>query len=178
MPHHRVRPSRPPLNPIELVDLTRSIADEVEAGKYPYFQFDPDDRWHQRLYRDQRVDIWLLSWLPSQGTTLHDHGGSAGAFTVVTGELAEAVFVRGARAGGLSERVHPSGHSVGFDRRHVHDVRNLSAASAVSVHGYSPPLTSMNFFDVQGGELVLDSTLVTDTPEPESVAPQSVAVAS
>ena len=31
------------------------------------------------------AQIWLLSWLPGQGTDLHDHGGSAGAFAVARG---------------------------------------------------------------------------------------------
>ena len=117
------------------------------------------------------MDIWLLSWLPTQGTTLHDHGGSAGAFTVVRGELAEAVYLRrGPRAGSLDERVHPVGTSIGFDKQHVHDVRNLTDRPAVSVHAYSLPLVSMDFYDVEGGELVRMSTLATDMPEPLPVA--------
>ena len=44
---------------------------------------------------------WLLSWLPGQGTGLHDHGGSAGAFAVVRGTLHERVGAR-ADAAGLS----------------------------------------------------------------------------
>src|SRR4051812_25004769 len=37
------------------------------------------------------AQVWLLSWLPEQGTPLHDHGTSAGAFTVVSGTLTERV---------------------------------------------------------------------------------------
>ncbi len=80
----------------ELIDFSRFFAAEVGAGKYPYVDYDENERWHQRLYRDQRVDVWLISWLPTQGTQLHDHGGSSGAFTVLTGTLTEAVFSTGA----------------------------------------------------------------------------------
>lgn len=145
----------PPLNPAELLDYTRSVAAEVLAGRY-LVEYDEARRWHQRLYRDRRVDLWLLSWLPSQGTQLHDHGGSAGAFTVLTGELAEAVYQPRPAALGpaLVERRRASGSGVGFGPRHVHDVRNLSQAAAVSVHAYSPPLSSMTFYDVdQAGSL-------------------------
>ena len=31
------------------------------------------------------AQVWLLSWLPEQGTPLHDHGDSSGAFAVVRG---------------------------------------------------------------------------------------------
>jgi Cysteine dioxygenase type I len=157
----------PALTPLELVEYTRFLAAEVASGRYPYIDYNAERRWHQRIYRDRRVDVWLISWLPTQGTQLHDHGGSAGAFTVVSGELSEAVYVArpSARRGALSERTHPSGRSVGFDGRYIHDVRNTSDAPAVSVHAYSHPLTSMNYYDVSDGELTHIATQETDDPE-------------
>jgi hypothetical protein len=155
------------LNAIQLVEFTRFVADEVRTGRYPFVEFDEQARWHRRIYRDQRVDVWLISWLPDQGTQLHDHGGSTGSFTVISGTLAEAVYVRSGRAAGtLREREHRAGRSVGFDSRYVHDVRNLSDAPAVSVHAYSPALTSMTYYDVDDGALVELGTVATDDPEP------------
>jgi len=49
----------------------------------------PDERWYERLRADDQYEIWLISWLPGQGTGFHDHGGSAGAFSVVWGTLEE-----------------------------------------------------------------------------------------
>jgi len=156
------------LNPIQLLDYTRWVAADVVRGSYPFIQFDPNTRWHQRIYRDLRVDVWLISWLPSQGTQLHDHGGSAGSFTVISGELTEAVHVgSGPRAGQLRERVHRAGQGIGFGAGYVHDVRNTSALPAVSVHAYSRPLTSMTFWDLDDGALVELATLATDDPESE-----------
>jgi predicted metal-dependent enzyme (double-stranded beta helix superfamily) len=158
-------PSPVALTPLELVEYTRFITAEVVAGSYPFIDYNAEQRWHQRIYRDARVDVWLISWLPTQGTQLHDHGGSSGAFTVVWGELSEATYVPS--TGGLSERRHGAGKSIGFDGRYVHDVRNTSDAPAVSVHAYSHPLTSMNYFDVNDGELVHLARLATDDPEAE-----------
>jgi hypothetical protein len=157
------------LDPIQLVEFTRFFSAEVKSGKYPFIDFDAENRWHQRIYRDPRVDIWLISWLPSQGTQLHDHGGSAGAFSVVSGELAEATYVRtGPQAASLRERVHHAGRSVGFDHRYVHDVRNLGDEPAISVHAYSYPLTTMTYYDIdEDGSLVALASLATTDPEPE-----------
>jgi hypothetical protein len=165
----RPRPIAPePLNPIQLVEFTRFLADEVNSGKYPFVQYDADARWHQRLYRDQRVDVWLISWLPAQGTQLHDHGGSSGAFTIVSGDLSEAVFkATGPQAGTLRERSLGAGRSVGFDGSYVHDVRNLGDRPAVSIHAYSSPLKTMRFYDVEDGQLVKIATLDTEDPEPD-----------
>lgn len=148
--------------PLQLIEFTRFYADEVGTGKYPFVDFDPDERWHQRIYRDRRVDVWLISWLPTQGTQLHDHGGSSGSFTVLSGRLTEAV-VTGRR---LLDHERSDGESVGFGPRYVHDVRNLSDAPAVSVHAYSPPLTSMTYYDLADGRLEKITTLATDDPEP------------
>lgn len=158
------------LNPVQLVEYTRFIAAEVQTGQYPFVDYNAESRWHRRIYRDQRVDVWLISWLPSQGTQLHDHGGSSGSFTVITGELSEAVYQHTGRgAGGLRERSHPAGRSVGFDSRYVHDVRNTSDRPAISVHAYSRPLTSMTYYDLDDGTLVPLVTVPTDDPEPEFV---------
>jgi hypothetical protein len=160
-----------PLSVGELVAFTQFLAREVRAGAH-VVDFDADHRWHRRLYRDGRVDVWLISWLPEQGTQLHDHGGSAGSFTVVEGQLSEAVHVRhGAAAGTLRERRHRTDATVGFDGRHVHDVRNLDLRPAVSVHAYSPPLTSMTFYDLEKGKLVPFAAL--DTNDPETPSPTS-----
>jgi hypothetical protein len=155
------------LNALELIEVTRRVADDVTSGQYPFIDFDADVRWHQRIYRDSSVDVWLITWLPSQGTQLHDHGGSAGSFTVVSGELAEAVYARtGQNTGELQEQTRPAGCSIGFDARYVHDVRNMSQAPAVSVHAYSLPLTSMTYYDLVDRSLERVATLATDDPEP------------
>jgi quercetin dioxygenase-like cupin family protein len=158
------------LDPLQLIEFTRFYAGEVDGGAYPYIDYDPDERWHQRIYRDRRVDIWLISWLPTQGTQLHDHGGSSGSFTVLSGQLTEAVVSGGSA---LVDHARAAGDSVGFGAHYVHDVRNLSDAPAVSVHAYSPPLTSMTFFDwnpgAPGGPLETITSLATDDPEPEIV---------
>ncbi len=154
------------LDPVQLIDFTRLYAADAARGSYPFVSFDMSERWHRRIYRDPRVDVWLISWLPTQGTQLHDHGGSAGAFTVVRGELTESVVRRGA----LSDVRSVAGRSVGFGPRHVHDVRNLGPVPAVSVHAYSPPLTSMTFYELDSGGLRRVRSLVTD--DPESGAPR------
>ena len=48
-----------------------------------------DDRWFARLHGDDEVDVWLISWVPGHRTELHDHGGSLGALTLLTGSLDE-----------------------------------------------------------------------------------------
>ena len=99
--------------------------------------------------------MWLLSWVPGQGTALHDHGPSAGAFAVAQGALTERVV--GAGRGG--RRPHEVTGELGVGRvryfgpHYVHQVRNVGTEAAVSVHVYSPRLSVMNTYRVEHGRL-------------------------
>ncbi|MCW2604814.1 MAG: hypothetical protein JWN61_2949 [Pseudonocardiales bacterium] len=161
----RTASARGPLTVAQLGDHTRFLAQELLAGSHPW-RFDAQSRWHQRLYRDDRVDVWLITWMPAQGTQLHDHGGSSGAFTVLEGALEEASLAGPRTAAHLQRRDRQAGATVSFGPRYVHDVLNTSARPAVSVHAYSPPLTSMTFYDLaDDGGLTRIAQLDTDDPE-------------
>jgi hypothetical protein len=114
------------------------------------------ERWSGLLHLDDSVDVWVLTWPVQTGTQLHDHGDSAGAFEVVSGELEEICVGRSRRR--LRRRQLRSGARVSFPTGAVHDVRNAGASAidrpAVSVHAYSPPLTSMTYYEQLAGHLV------------------------
>jgi rhodanese-related sulfurtransferase/mannose-6-phosphate isomerase-like protein (cupin superfamily) len=106
-----------------------------------------DERWYERLHQGEDYDIWVISWMPGQATGFHDHGESAGAFVVATGMLEEHI---------PGERPHviQPGERRAFGAQYAHDVRNESFAPAISIHAYSPPLSEMNEYELDGGELV------------------------
>ncbi|GAA1590518.1 cysteine dioxygenase [Actinoplanes couchii] len=106
-------------------------------------RFNPVERWYHRLAAADDHEVWLLTWLPGQATEIHDHGGSAGAFFVHSGTLAEDTV---AVSGGIPRVVSRElGEGAGrrFGSHHVHRIENRSARPAVSVHVYGPALTRM-----------------------------------
>jgi mannose-6-phosphate isomerase-like protein (cupin superfamily) len=117
--------------------------------------FDPRQRWYHRIFRAHDHEAWLLTWLPGQGTDLHDHGGAAGAFVVLRGELTEETVAGGALRARLTERVLPAGRHRAFGARHVHRVRNAGQEPAVSLHVYAPALTEMRRYQIERGVLRL-----------------------
>jgi predicted metal-dependent enzyme (double-stranded beta helix superfamily) len=119
-------------------------------------RFDLARRWYHRLELADDHEVWLLSWLPGQDTGFHDHGDASGAFTVVAGELRERTAAAGRTRVGC--RAVPAGGIRSFGRMHVHDVGNASAAPAVSIHAYSPPLTAMRRYDMTRSGLVQTAT--------------------
>jgi predicted metal-dependent enzyme (double-stranded beta helix superfamily) len=147
--------ARPPFTegPLTMADLcavVRSVAAAPTFWSEP-LRFDPVRRWSRVLHADDRYDLWVLTWLPGQGTDLHDHGTSAGAFTVLRGSLVEA---RPNRRGRLHPEVLPLGFTRWVAPYAVHQVRNVEQRPAVSVHAYSPPLRSMTSYDTHAGRLV------------------------
>lgn len=137
----------------DLLHTADRLADEVLGGRYdhllPAAGPPRDQRWFTRLVSDDELDVWLISWVPEQATELHDHGGSLGALTVLSGSLCETRWDGGA----LRRRRLEAGDQAGFPLGWVHDVvwagADVTAAAPVlSVHAYSPPLTAMSYYEV------------------------------
>lgn len=112
-------------------------------------RYDPDQRFSALVDATGDVEIWLLSWLPGQQTDLHDHAGSAGAFTVVSGVLTERVI----RSTEPVDHAVIVGQTRVFGPRYVHQVRNLGVDPTVSIHVYRPERAGMRSyrFDPQTG---------------------------
>jgi mannose-6-phosphate isomerase-like protein (cupin superfamily) len=131
--------------PEELANIVSLFASS--DGWIDRVRLSAERRWYERLYQGPDYDIWVISWLPGQSTGFHDHGDSSGAFIVATGILEEH------RPGGQTLAVHP-GKSRAFGPDYAHDVRNDSLAPAISIHAYSPPLSEMNDYELDGSRLI------------------------
>ncbi|HTY72107.1 MAG TPA: cysteine dioxygenase family protein [Actinomycetes bacterium] len=129
----------------------RALAGEPRLWE-PLVRFDPTTRVHERLLVAPGWEAWVLTWLPGQGTAIHDHGGSAGAFVVVRGALTEETYGF-RRADDPPVRRLDVGRLRTFSARHVHRVTNTGTEPAVSVHVYSPAIATMTTYSVVGTSL-------------------------
>jgi hypothetical protein len=149
------------ISTLDLSLVVRRIASQPQLWR-PKVKYTADRHW-TRLPAPAGVDAWLVTWLPSQGTDLHDHGDSAAAFAVVVGALTEVraddvLGVWSTQLAAPAVRVVEPGI--------VHDVRNDLLRPAVSIHAYGPRLTSLTYFDVDAeGALSAVGTVATDQPE-------------
>ena len=107
---------------------------------------DTPERHFEQLWRDDHVDVWVITWTNGNDTGFHDHDVSGGAVAVVEGEIIEERLV----VGGAPRRLHHvAGETFDFDASHVHRMHQDSAAPAVSIHAYSPPLWRMGAYSVE-----------------------------
>ncbi|MFJ8887557.1 cysteine dioxygenase [Streptomyces sp. NPDC102402] len=132
---HLLQPASPhPSTVAGFVGLARSIAADRDRWA-PHVRYDTTTRWYHRLQKGPGYEVWLLSWVPGQGSGRHDHGLSSGVLTVLDGELTEHT-ARGAHSlSAGAQRVFAPGY--------VHEVVNDSLEPAVSLHVYFPGLTEM-----------------------------------
>jgi predicted metal-dependent enzyme (double-stranded beta helix superfamily) len=116
----------------------------------PLVDYRTDTRWYRLLERNPRYEVWLLSWLPGQGTDLHDHGLASGAFAIAAGTLTERVIAaRSDRPLVEVTRSLETGRCRVFGPHYVHQVTNTGSVPAVSVHVYSPGLEMMNRYRLE-----------------------------
>jgi mannose-6-phosphate isomerase-like protein (cupin superfamily) len=139
-----VHPLQAALGTAALLDIAAGLA-RAESLWRPHAEADAERRRSVRVLATDTYEVWVLSWAPGQGVSLHDHGPSAGAFVVLEGELTEVVVTDGA----MTSVARPSGSSTALPVGIVHDVLNSGPAAATSLHVYSPPLTIMGVWDAE-----------------------------
>jgi hypothetical protein len=63
--------------------LVTGIAAEPDAWR-PLANVDAEHRHFAQLWRDDHVDVWVISWMNGHDTGFHDHDLSSGAVPAVT----------------------------------------------------------------------------------------------
>jgi hypothetical protein len=131
-------------SPAQLLRTARLFASDPELPRLVGPQSEPGERRWVELDSSPYLQIWLLSWPVGTDTGWHDHGESAGAFLTVSGTLGEQTL----HGHGRVDRTLSTGQGRSFGRRHVHNVANIGPEAALSVHLYTPRLTSTTRYAV------------------------------
>jgi predicted metal-dependent enzyme (double-stranded beta helix superfamily) len=103
----------------------------------PLVVVDPARRRYRLLYEDDRIDLWVLSWMPGQGTGFHDHGISSVGLGAATGSVIEQQLLL---AGGARRHELTTGTIRTGGAGYIHSVGHALGEPAVTIHAYSPPL--------------------------------------
>ena len=128
-----------------LRDLVERIAAQPALWR-PLVRLDAGQRHFAQLWRDDHVDVWVISWMPGHDTGYHDHDLSSGAVAVVEGRLVEERLV----IGSTSRMSHyDAGETFDFDAAHVHRMHQPGPDASVSIHTYSPPLWRMGSYAIE-----------------------------
>ena len=135
-----------------LADIVERVAAERDRWE-PLVRFGDGERTWARIPVPEDVDVWVISWGTFQRTELHSHGDPTAAFTTVAGVITE---IRPDAHGRLIPRKFPPGLTQVVRPGEIHDVRNEHVKPAVTIHAYSPRLTTMTYYTWQHGRVVED----------------------
>jgi predicted metal-dependent enzyme (double-stranded beta helix superfamily) len=146
--------------------LVSRIAADPDTWR-PLVNLDAEHRHFAQLWRDDHVDVWVISWMDGHDTGFHDHDLSSGAVGVVAGSVREHRLVLG---GGTVSRVAEAGETFTFAASDIHRVIHAGDVPAVTIHAYSPPLWRMGAYEVgERGELRRHSVSYAEELRPLSV---------
>lgn len=124
----------------------------------PYVGFKESTYARHRVFVNQFAELLVLCWRPGQRTPIHDHNGSYGSVRVLEGVMWETVFTLEDARGLVYERGREwmPGLVTGADIPDIHQLGNpdVSGQDLVTLHLYSPPLTSLNIYRVGQRESV------------------------
>jgi len=124
------------LTPAELEDVARGLAARTDLWQ-PLVHRDAEHRRYELVYEDERMDAWILSWMPGQGTGFHDHYISGVGLCVASGCVREDLMVYGGEH--QSRELRPGDTRQGGPG-YIHRVSHHEGGPAVTVHVYSPRL--------------------------------------
>lgn len=151
----------------ELEAAARDIAAREDLWE-PLIRLDRQRRRYELLYEDERMDAWVLCWMPGQGTGFHDHYISSVGICVAAGAVREDWLRYG---GDPVEWELEAGDSRAGGLGYVHRVRYADGEPAVTIHVYSPRL------DWVGQYRIDDDRVIRREPAPgrNELRPQLIA---
>jgi hypothetical protein len=160
------------LDVVELEQLVLAIVDDPTIWE-PMTVVDSDRRRYRLLYEDDRIDVWVLSWMPGQGTGFHDHDASSVGLACAAGTVVERQMILPT---GVSDVEMTPGVSRQGPPGYIHSVTHVDGAPAVTIHAYSPPLARVGQYRVDddgilrremqhGRQELLDNTIHAIDPE-------------
>lgn len=124
------------LSPEELEAIACGIVSQTELW-HPLAHTDTQHRRYELIYEDERMDAWVLSWMPGQGTGFHDHYISSVGLCGARGVVREDMLRYGAEDVTMDLG---SGDSRCGGPGYIHRVTHSEGSPAVTIHVYSPRL--------------------------------------
>jgi cysteine dioxygenase len=130
------------LNRDRIEKILRSAKIDI-ADVGPFIQFSENYYTRNLVFGNERFQVLILCWNPSQGSQIHGHGQSACGVKVIAGTATEASFHAMTDSHPYRTQVLTATDVVAGNSDHIHQVTNASNDPLITLHVYSPPLVVM-----------------------------------
>lgn len=117
-----------------------------------YLKFSEEHYVRNLVHESTSCQVLLICWLNGQRSQIHDHVGSSCGVKVIKGNPVETRFERAPNGMiyATGSKILPEGFVCVNADEDIHQISNLQADDAcqVTLHIYSPPLKSINIYDL------------------------------
>ena len=123
-------------NPYYLKHLSFMLNSNISDWE-TYTQFNKKKYEKTLVYRDDKIDTFIIGWLPKQQSKLHYHSNQGCLYKCLSGQLNETIYYPNNK---ISKRVLLKNNISYIDNTiGGHEITNDSLVPSVSLHIYSPP---------------------------------------
>jgi quercetin dioxygenase-like cupin family protein len=130
------------LEPVAAAELALALARDTDKWAH-LVRHDAEQRVFAPLDAGPDAGAWLICWMPGHDTGFHDHDHSAGAVTVVSGQVREERIGSDWQKTG---RTYSAGEVFSFVSGDIHRMLQVGPEPAVSIHVYAPKLHIMGAY--------------------------------
>ena len=101
--------------------------------------------YRERIYIDDNIEIFIISWLKNQSSKIHNHSKNGCFLKILEGNLEERIYSNDLKI--VNENKLKQGDiSYMDDKVGFHSVKNVNDETCVSIHIYSPPNHKTKYF--------------------------------
>lgn len=124
----------------------KKYLEEYEHDDYKKYIIGDDLTYHrERIYINDNIEIFIITWLKNQGGKIHDHSKNGCFLKILEGNLEEIIYSNDLKIT-KENKLKPGDISYMNDKIGLHSVKNVNDEICVSIHVYSPPNHKTSFF--------------------------------
>lgn len=136
---------------IESLEYILSRLYETIEDFNQFMEFPHDGKLYGRntIFKDNDIEILVITWPKNSYTNIHDHGDSIGCVKLIRGNLINVNYLATSKDNYVKEVSKLNVSKNGFlhiPREMIHQIVNIADDYSISLHAYAPPLNSMNIY--------------------------------
>ena len=129
------------------INFLKSFMEQYKGEDWKSYITECEENYIKKLvFRNEDYELFVVSWMPGKGSTIHDHSKNGCLFKILRGELIEERYSNEIK---LENSTLFNGNNIGYieNEEGLHRMLNKTDKIVVSLHLYSPPNYKIKSYD-------------------------------
>jgi len=130
------------------INYLKSFMEQYKGEDWKSYITECEDNYIKKLvFRNEDYELFIVSWMPRKGSSIHDHSKNGCLFKILRGELIEERYSMNEIK--LESSTLFNENNIGYieNEEGLHRMLNKTDEIVVSLHLYSPPNYKIKSFD-------------------------------